>query len=128
MLDDRSAPTSAAAWEADANVAVLRQHVGLCWEAYVGAGAGDPAAAVSAYASPARAASLAGLPSTYIDCGGLDAFRNDSLTFALRLCEADVEVETHTYSGVPHIFDFLAPKCQVTRNAIENRNRAISYL
>ncbi|KAI9150178.1 Esterase LipI [Paramyrothecium foliicola] len=124
MLDDRSKAKPDSAWEAV--VAEYRVFVNLCWDAYVGAeNSGRPEADVSPYASPARAESLAHLPSTYIDCGTLDAFRDESLAFAARLAADDVEVEMHLYAGVPHVFDILAPRCQIALSAAENRKRAI---
>ena len=127
MLDDRSTVTSAKAWEE--SVAEMRSQLSFVWPAYLGAEtACNPDAQVSPYGSPARAESLADLPPTYIDCGSLDAFRNESLLFATRLAEADVDVEMHLYAGVPHIFDLLAPKCRATINAMENRKRAIDYM
>ncbi len=42
-------------------------------------------AQVSSYAVPARVESVEGLPSTYIDTGGLDLFRDEDIDFAARL-------------------------------------------
>ncbi|KAK3319742.1 Alpha/Beta hydrolase protein [Cercophora scortea] len=97
----------------------------LAWAAYLGT-SGDEE--VSPYAAPARAGSFAGLPRTYIDCGGLDLFRDENLAFAAGLARANVEVEMHLYPGVGHGFDFLAPGTPVARAAAENRLRALKRL
>jgi acetyl esterase/lipase len=54
------------------------------------------------YAAPARAKDLAGLPSAYIAVCELDALRDESMTYASRLLEADVSVELHLYPGTFH--------------------------
>ncbi|KAJ9132080.1 Carboxylesterase NlhH 1 [Pleurostoma richardsiae] len=98
----------------------------ICWSAYIGADtAGKLEAEVPSYAIPARAKDVSGLPSTYIDVGSLDLFRDESVSFAARLLAAGVDVELHLYEGVPHCFDLIAPDIQITRNAWENRHRAI---
>ncbi|KAH8903243.1 hypothetical protein BR93DRAFT_918506 [Coniochaeta sp. PMI_546] len=123
MLDDRTHypddwPTkSFLTWKAEDNV--------MGWDAYVGADKrGKEDADVSQYAAPGRAKSLGGLPSTYIDVGGLDLFRDEDLRFAQRLAEAHVEVEFHLYPGVPHGFEG-AQGAWVVSKAIENRIKAI---
>lgn len=120
MLDDRtSVPADAAflklaSWGPEKNA--------LCWDAYVGEGkAGKSDADVSPYAAPARAKSLRGLPSTYIDVGSLDIFRDEDLEFARRLMLEDVEVEFHVFPGVPHVFDCLSVGSKLQRRAAELR-------
>lgn len=79
---------------------------------------------VSCYAAPARCEDLSGLPSTYIDVGGLDLFRDENASYATRLAAANVEVEFHMYPGVPHGFE-QAATTGVVKRALENRRRAI---
>lgn len=123
MLDDRTrypddAPIrSFLTWKAEDNA--------MGWDAYVGADRrGREDADVSPYAAPGRAESLEGLPSTYIDVGGLDLFRDEDMRYAQRLAEADVEVEFHMYPGVPHGFEGAKGAWVVTK-AMENRINAI---
>ncbi|KAI1139132.1 hypothetical protein F5Y05DRAFT_424815 [Hypoxylon sp. FL0543] len=123
MLDDRSvfALSAASPLERFATlpVSVLR----VCWEAYLGKEkAGRADADVSPYAAPGRAGDLHGLPSTYIDVGGLDVFRDECAAFAARLAAADVEVEFHLFPGVPHAFE-SAGDISVTKRAVEGRIR-----
>jgi acetyl esterase/lipase len=104
-------------WKAEDNV--------LGWDAYLGADKrGREDADVSVYAAPARAKDLTGLPSTYIDVGGLDLFKQENMDFARRLVEADVEVEFHLYPGLPHGFEGGQGSFFV-RTALENRIKAI---
>lgn len=71
---------------------------------------------VSAYAAPARAESLAGLPPTYIDTAGLDLFFEEDLAYAARLAEHGVPLEFHVWPGAFHGFD-LAGEARVSRAA-----------
>jgi alpha/beta hydrolase fold len=56
------------------------------WHALLGDAAGGPDTPVSA--APARVADPAGLPPAYIEVGQLDIFRDEDLTYALRLGQA----------------------------------------
>ncbi len=124
MLDDR---TSTRVKPDDPLVPFLSwsvRHNELGWGAYLGADrAGRPEADVSPYEAPARATDLAGLPSTYIDVGGLDLFRDESVAFAARLAAANIDVEFHLYSGVPHGFD-IVPESEVVKIAKQARIKA----
>ncbi len=123
MLDDRNLVANEqiapfAFWKNDDNI--------TGWTALLGADkAGKPEADVSHYCAPARAKSLAGLPSTYIDIGGLDIFRDEDFEYASRLAKEDIEVEFHLYPGVPHAFELFAPKCGTTEKAFANRFKAM---
>jgi len=75
------------------------------------------------YAAPARAKSLAGLPPTYIDVGGLDIFASEDTLYASRLVEAGVQVEFHLYPGLPHAFEGAAPNAPIVKAALANRQR-----
>jgi len=74
----------------------------LSWEAYLGdqyqRGAGD----VPAYAAPARAESLAGLPPAYVNTMEFDPLRDEGIEYALRLMQAGVATELHSYPGTFH--------------------------
>ncbi|KJR87444.1 arylesterase monooxygenase [Sporothrix schenckii 1099-18] len=115
----------------------------LAWNAYLGLGhpatddpltaaanlakatataPGFPGAAAH-YAIPARAASLAGLPPTYMDCGGLDLFLEECAQFAARLAHDGVELDFHIFHGVPHGFE-SAPATNAARTAMEQRKLA----
>ncbi|KAI0862170.1 Alpha/Beta hydrolase protein [Xylaria cubensis] len=130
MLDDRVA----ANWRLDGRDSPLLgfatmplQSVRMCWRAYLGPGAGRDNGGISPYAAPARMSDLRGLPATYLDVGGLDLFRNECAEFALRLAEADVQVEFHLLPGVPHRFE-SAGDIDVVRRALRERVRWVSHL
>jgi acetyl esterase/lipase len=68
----------------------------------------DERAEVSPYASPSRAASLAGLPPTFIGVGAIDLFAEESLEYARRLIRDGVPTELHVYPGAFHGFNQVA--------------------
>lgn len=106
MLDDRTDgsdpahfpgrdPAVLRVWDAAANR--------FGWSAYLaGAGEADPEAAV-----PARAASLAGLPPTWIGVGTHDLFHGEDLAYAARLTAAGVPCQLEVVPGAFHGFDRL---------------------
>lgn len=124
MLDDRTVdpdpqlPPELLVWSYDDNV--------TGWSALLGDASGAPD--VSAYAAPARASDLSGLPPTYIDTGDLDIFRDEDVTFARRLALAGVPTELHVHPGCPHGFETFAPQATVSRQAIDNRIRRLRLL
>jgi len=122
MLDDRNLTENGklapfAFWRNDDNI--------TGWTALLGDKAGKPDVDVSHYCAPARAKSLAGLPSSYIDIGGLDIFRDEDIEYARRLAAEDIEVEFHLYPGLPHAFEMIASQANVTKRAFDNRFRSI---
>jgi acetyl esterase/lipase len=120
MLDDRTTtpdPEIApfAMWTTDDNI--------TGWGCLLGDAAGGPD--VPAYAAPARAGDLSGLPPAYIDVGQLDIFRDEDIDYAARLIRAGVAVDLQLYPGVPHAFELFAPDAAVTRRAAAARTRAL---
>ena len=101
-------------WTVDSNI--------TGWTALLG---DDVKGQVSEYASPAHAKDLAGLPSTFIDVGSLDLFRDEDMEYAARLAKADVDVEFHLYPGVPHAFEIFGGQITITQQAMANRVRAL---
>jgi acetyl esterase/lipase len=103
MLDDRLVTPSsrwvAPTWTPEMNV--------YGWRAYLGELHGT--ADVPAYAAPARAEDLSGLPPAYIHVGGVDVFVHENIDYASRLLAAGVPTELHVFPGAPHGFESLAP-------------------
>ena len=75
-----------------------RANAELSWRYYLGPDVG----AVSPYASPAIAPDLRGLPPAYVTTMEFDPLRDEGITYALRLMEAGVSVELHTFPGTFH--------------------------
>ncbi|MEU6923278.1 alpha/beta hydrolase [Streptomyces sp. NPDC046631] len=88
------------------------------WRAYLGADR-DPAAPVPAYAAPARAENLAGLPPAYVAVSDLDPLRDEGLDYALRLVRAGVPTELHLFPGTFHGAAGFVPDTAVTRRMSE---------
>lgn len=64
--------------------------------------------------APARRTDLSGLPPTWIGCGSLDMFLEESSDYARRLEAADVVTRLEIASGAFHAFDQFAPDAAVT--------------
>ena len=98
MLDDRNeTPSShmiddARVWSRAANEAG--------WDAYLDGdnGADD----VPAYAAPARAIDLSGLPPAIITVGSFDMFLDEDIAYGQALLQAGVPCELHVYPGAFH--------------------------
>ncbi|KAJ5668661.1 hypothetical protein N7462_009731 [Penicillium macrosclerotiorum] len=119
MLDDRTTTNHAgqlAFWTEVDNI--------TGWTAYLGPDAGTDK--INADAAPARAGSVVGLPPLYLDCPQLDMFVQESLEYARRFVASNIPTECHIYPGLPHGFEALAPLATVTRQAIANRDRAMT--
>jgi acetyl esterase/lipase len=77
---------------------------------------------VSPYLAPARATDLTRLPPTYIDVGSAEVFRDEDVSYALKLWQSGVQTELHVWPGGFHVFDQLAPTSELGRKAIAARN------
>jgi len=71
----------------------------LSWQYYLGP---DHTGEVSPYASPAIAPDLSGLPPAYVTTMEFDPLRDEGIIYALRMMEAGVCVELHSYPGTFH--------------------------
>ncbi len=70
----------------------------LSWEWYLNGQTED----VPAYAAPARADDLSGLPPAYVSTMEFDPMRDEGIIYGLRMLEAGVGVELHQYRGTFH--------------------------
>lgn len=106
MLDDRTCVrTDPSPFVGE--YAWTRQCNAFGWSAMLGVPAGS--VGVSPYAAPGRMEDLSALPSTFISCGALDLFVEESLEFARRLIRCGVPTELHIYPGAPHGLAMGAP-------------------
>jgi acetyl esterase/lipase len=85
---------------------------------------------ISRYAAPARASDLAGLPPTYIDIAELDVMRDEGLTYATRLVQAEVATELHLHPGAFHAVEIFASQSDLAQRIwalrISALNRALT--
>ncbi|MDO4435735.1 MAG: alpha/beta hydrolase [Cardiobacteriaceae bacterium] len=63
-----------------------------------------------AYFSPSLATNLSALPPTFIMCGTLDLFAQESLDYAKRLHASGVPCDMLLISGVYHSFEYIKPQ------------------
>lgn len=93
------------------------------WKFYLGesySGPEDPDVCV--YAAPARELDLTGLPPTYLTAMELDPLRDEGIEYALRLLQAGVSVELHSFSGTFHGSTLVATAEVSKRGAAEVLN------
>ena len=117
MIDDRHATASShevvdiGIWDRAGSIEA--------WRWYLGGAEAD------AYAAPARAEDLSGLPPSYIDVGDLDLFRDEDITLAQRLSAAGVPVEFQLWAGAYHASELFAPKARLSQQIWTTRYQAI---
>lgn len=85
------------------------------WALYLSGGRPDE------YAAPGRAARLQDLPPSYVSVADGDPLRDEALSFAHRLINADVPVDVRLWSGAFHVFDQLAPDSRLARHALADQ-------
>lgn len=79
-----------------------RPNAELSWKYYLGDAWTPGGADVPAYAAPARATDLRGLPPAYVSTMEFDPLRDEGILYALKLMQAGVPVELHSYPGTFH--------------------------
>lgn len=89
-----------------------RPNAELSWRYYLG----PDTSKVSPYASPAVATDLSGLPPAYVTTMEFDPLRDEGIIYAMRMMEAGVSVELHTFPGTFHGSAFM-PTAAVSRRA-----------
>ncbi|ANS69786.1 esterase/lipase [Streptomyces lincolnensis] len=113
MLDDRNESVSChqmaglGVWDRTANE--------TGWTALLGEARGGPD--VPAYAAPARAEDLSGLPPAFLDVGSAETFRDEVVAYASRIWQAGGVAELHVWPGGFHGFDGFAPQAALSQAA-----------
>ena len=111
MIDDRQETESARennapVWNSETNR--------WAWRLYLGELSGGD---VPAWAAPARATDLRGLPPTVTFVGDLEPFRDETVRYAERLKEAGVPVRFRVFERCFHAFDIVHPNAAVSLQA-----------
>ncbi|MFC4035536.1 alpha/beta hydrolase [Streptomyces polygonati] len=118
MLDHRDISTSSRQYDGGEGV-WTREMNAFAWRSLLGEPAdGD----VPGYVSPAVADDLSGLPTTYIDAGTAEVFRDEDVEYATRIWAAGGQAELHVWAGGFHGFDALFPQAQVSAAARRTRD------
>jgi len=79
-----------------------RPNAELSWDFYLGDQYQRGADDVPYHAAPARAEDLAGLPPAYVSTMEFDPLRDEGVAYALRLMQAGVATELHSFPGTFH--------------------------
>lgn len=90
----------------------------LSWRHYLRGWNGD----VPAYAAPARADDLSGLPAAYVSVYENDPLRDEGLAYASGLLRAGVSVELHLFPGTFHRSAVLTGAAVSQRQTTETRD------
>lgn len=117
MLDHRNTTVSSRQYSGEPGL-WTRESNAFGWRAVLGEEPGD----VPAYVSPARAEGLADLPTTYVDAGSAEVFRDEDAEYASRIWAAGGQAELHVWAGGVHGFDGLFPDAHVSAAARQSRN------
>ncbi|MFF7203296.1 alpha/beta hydrolase [Streptomyces sp. NPDC008141] len=117
MLDHRNITTSSRQYSGGPGV-WTREMNEFGWRSVLGGLADDD---VPAYLSPALADDLSRLPTTYIDAGSAEVFRDEDVDYATRIWEAGGQAELHVWAGGFHGFDALYPQVRVSEAARRTR-------
>jgi len=118
MIDDRNQTpssreiTEVGIWDRAGNIEA--------WAWFLGGAAAD------AYAAPARATDLRGLPPMFIDVGDMDLFRDEDVDFAGRLLQAGNPLEFHVYPGAYHASEIFAPTAELSQRIWDTRIAALT--
>jgi acetyl esterase/lipase len=118
MLDDRNVTTSSlqygsgGSWNRESN--------NFGWLSYLGDSKGEDD--VSYLASPGRVSDCVGLPSTYLDSGSAEVFRDEIVAYAGKLWASGIQAELHVWAGGFHGWEGFAPQAALSVKARDVRN------
>jgi acetyl esterase/lipase len=118
MLDHRNITTSSRQYSGGEGV-WTREMNEFGWRSVLGDLADED---VPGYVSPAAADDLSGLPTTYIDAGSAEVFRDEAVDYATRIWAAGGQAELHIWAGGFHGFDALYPQVRISAAARRTRN------
>ncbi|MEH6582641.1 MAG: alpha/beta hydrolase [Halioglobus sp.] len=96
----------------------------LSWDYYLGDAYSRGGSDVPYHAAPARAENLAGLPPAHVTTMEFDPLRDEGVLYALKLMQAGVSVELHSYPGTFH-GSALVTTAEVSRREAEEMRVAL---
>lgn len=124
MLDDRNETVSSYQYDGFGRWDRTSNDTG--WSAYLGDR--RKSADLPAYAAPARATDLSGLPPTYIEVGSAEVFRDEDVAYATQIWADGGDCELHVWPGAYHAYDLYAPKATITVSALRARREWLSRI
>lgn len=117
MLDHRNTSVSSRQY-ADGPGVWTREMNAFGWRCVLGDLTDDE---IPPYVSPALADDLSGLPTTYVDTGSAEVFRDEDTDYATRIWAAGGQAELHVWAGGFHGFDALYPQARISATARRTR-------
>jgi acetyl esterase len=93
----------------------------MSWDYYLGSDYKRGAVNVPYYAAPARAQDLTGLPPAHVTTMEFDPLRDEGILYALKLMQAGVSTELHSYPGTFHGSSLMPSAAVSQREATEMR-------
>ncbi|MEV8115527.1 alpha/beta hydrolase [Streptomyces xiamenensis] len=117
MLDHRNSTVSSHQYAGEPGV-WTREMNAFGWRCVLGDLADEE---VPAYVSPALAGDLSDLPTTYLDAGSAEVFRDEVTDYAGRIWAAGGQAESHVWAGGFHGFDALYPQAPLSAGARRTR-------
>ncbi|MYS79451.1 alpha/beta hydrolase [Embleya scabrispora] len=124
MLDHRNTSTSSRQYSGGPGV-WTREMNDFGWRCVLGDLTDDD---VPAYVSPSLADDLSNLPTTYIDTGSAEVFRDEDTDYATRIWAAGGQAELHVWAGGFHGFDALYPQAHISATARRTRTDWLARL
>ncbi|MFI6584813.1 alpha/beta hydrolase [Embleya sp. NPDC050493] len=124
MLDHRNTSTSSRQYSGGPGV-WTREMNEFGWRCVLGDLTDDD---VPAYVSPSLADDLSNLPTTYIDTGSAEVFRDEDTDYATRIWAAGGQAELHVWAGGFHGFDALYPQAHISATARRTRTDWLARL
>jgi len=112
MLDHRNDTLSSRQYSGEPGIWTHEKNA-FGWQSVLGADDLE----VSPYISAALAPDLSGLPTTYIDAGTAEVFRDEDTTYASRIWAAGGQAELHIWAGGFHGFDAMFPDAALSTAA-----------
>ncbi|MFE7790659.1 alpha/beta hydrolase [Streptomyces sp. NPDC057460] len=124
MLDHRNTSTSSRQYSGGPGV-WTREMNEFGWRAVLGDLTHHE---VPEYVSPSLADDLSGLPTTYIDTGSAEVFRDEDTDYATRIWADGGQAELHVWAGGFHGFDALYPQARISAAARQTRTAWLARL